>query len=197
MDMNIVRSLIAALVLAGCGTAQAVHVDAPPAKLRPLTACPAGATVVVVGDSITALAADELNTRLALATYKPQINASGGRTIDQGVQPVLGYTYPTSAHRCWVIALGTNDVGQNLSRASIDLAMKDVLSRLPIGDDFWWVRVAIPGGDTVNNMIPTPVVTMIDWQPRPSDLYDGTHPNAKGISGWVSAVLLELTRAPV
>lgn len=182
---------LAALALSACGSAQAAHVDGPPAALRPLTVCPAGSTVVVVGDSIAAIAADRLDVELRLADYVPAINASGGRNIGNGIEAVLGYTYQTTSHRCWVIALGTNDVGMSTNWQA---TMKDLLSRLPAGDQLWWMRVAVPGGDTINDAVPEPIVTLIDWQPTAGELYDGVHPTDDGAARWALTVLDALTQ---
>lgn len=178
--------VVAFLVLAGCGSARA----ATPATPR---ACPAGSTVVVVGDSIAMLAANILDAKLVAAGYTPEINARGGRTISEGIDATWGFNYKTAPARCWVIALGTNDIiHQDVAHAQTDI--DELVNYIPAGDPAWWVRVAIVGNEQINPLVTLP---MIDWRPTAAQLEtDLIHPNAAvGLDAWASTVMATLTQA--
>lgn len=156
-------------------------------------ACPAGSTVVVVGDSITELGAADLRQSLIHAGYTPWINARGGRTIPLGDEPVWGFGEEVGVQRCWVIALGTNDTW--LTPPAEYLAdITTLLSHVKAGEPIWWVSVAVPGGVAINALVPVPLIT---WQPTPDVLLpDGVHPTPAGRVLWASLVMASLT-APV
>lgn len=160
-------------------------------------ACPIGAQVVVIGDSITELGAPALRQLLAGAGYDPQINSRGGRTIAQGWEVAWGYGEEIGITRCWVIALGTNDMWYP-STTGIQYDMLKLLSFVPQGEPVWWVQVAVPGGDAVNRLVavanPLVPATLIAWVPTAVDLVaDGVHTSTGGRRRWATTVLASIT----
>jgi hypothetical protein len=77
------------------------------------TGNPDGPTVAVIGDSITALAADEYRTQLA-TDYQVSVNGQPGYTIAE--QLPTAREYADTAPAGVVIALGTNDDSRAIQR---------------------------------------------------------------------------------
>jgi len=111
--------------------------------------------------------------------------------IRDGIEVAFGFAHETSHPRCWVIALGSNDViYQDLGRTQADIT--EMVSRIPAGEPVWWMRVARVGGEPINALLPRP---LIDWRPTSVELeQDEIHPNRTGIDGWVAVVLAALTQ---
>jgi hypothetical protein len=154
--------------------------------------CPIGATVEVIGDSITEQSAGLLRQQLVATGYVPQINARGGRTIAAGQEVVWGAGEEVGPLRCWVIALGTNDaLTTTPDHYQPDIAR--LLGFVPCVrgcEPVWWVPVAVAGGDAINGLLP---VTQVDWHPSMCDLLaDGVHLTPMGVQHWVAQVMAAL-----
>jgi lysophospholipase L1-like esterase len=112
------------------------------------------ATVIIVGDSITVGSFDAIERELAAAGVPDvQIDAAVGRRIavgDGDVQPLNGVAtvegllaFGASADT-WVIALGTNDVGQYDETGEF-LATAQLLALIPESARLVWVDTCLPG----------------------------------------------------
>lgn len=179
--------LAVALLLSACG------LDPPASKAATAPrACPTGSTVNVVGDSITVYTAAALSDHLMAAGYMPAINARSEREIREGLETIRGYVQ-LPGQRCWVIALGTNDV-YRLDPSGWQDSVNALVALIPAADPHWWVSVAAPAApqsdDDFNALVPYP---MIRWLPIPEELKDEVHPNAAGVDLWVSDVMATLT----
>lgn len=157
--------------------------------------CPKGSTVVVIGDSITELAAPLLRVRLEVEGYTPLINARGGRTIAGGVEVTWGFGEEVSQAglRCWVIALGTNDSYLPPDGYARWLDILGVLGKIPhdggvMIEPVMWIPARVPGSPLINSCIPTNMGVRIltGWQWPANGLQaDQVHPNDVGRAAWV------------
>lgn len=112
------------------------------------------ASVVVVGDSITFGSYDAIERELAAAGVADvQIDAAVGRRIAigdgeaqplNGVATVEGLQAFGAAPDTWVVALGTNDVGQYDETGEF-LAIAQLLALIPEDARLVWVDTCLPG----------------------------------------------------
>lgn len=174
-------AIVVSLVVSACGSAVA-------AQPEPVRTCPVGSMVVVIGDSITVQSADELSANLTAAGYVPAINAHTGRHVLDGIEPARGYVQ-FGGPRCWVIALGTNDVLAG-DPGIWEQMIGNLLEQLPAGEPVQWMRVAVTGGELFNRLVTVP---LIDWRPTAADLDpDHIHLSVSGEARWAAAVALAL-----
>jgi len=181
---------VVVLLFSSCG--QRAAIQETPASPVPPRACPKGSTVVVVGDSITVATSTQLTAALNSKGYTPAINAHSGRTLLRAIEPVAGYNEFHNLRRCWVVALGTNDI-VHLPASQWQSDINTVTSYIPKNEPSWWVRVATAHGDEFNALVPYP---LINWKPMASEVPDGTHPNEAGTQTWVALVMNALLSTP-
>lgn len=120
------------------------------------TAC---SSLVHVGDSLSVgtsaaggLSAEErAEGRYAAEGVSPEkirVDALSGRHITGGTEPGEGVvrstleTTPTEPGRCWVIALGTNDVGGISTPAEASARINKIMDQIPEEEQVLWVEVA-------------------------------------------------------
>ncbi|MGB0114493.1 MAG: SGNH/GDSL hydrolase family protein [Ilumatobacteraceae bacterium] len=106
-------------------------------------------TVVMIGDSITVGATPSLDERFAELGLEPVIEAetgkrmavsSGGNDSGASVAEDLALADDRDpATEVWVVALGTNDIGQYSSPADIAAAVNEVLGEVPSDAAVIWV----------------------------------------------------------
>ena len=187
-----VVSSVTALLLSACQLDPPATQAARSPGVSSTHACPPGSNVNVIGDSITVYAAATLADHLQTAGYVPAINARSEREIGEGLETIRGYV-PLSAPRCWVVALGTNDV-YRVDSSGWQASINAVVDLIPPEEPHWWVRVTAPAApqsdQKFDDLVPYP---MIQWRPIPEELKDGVHPNEAGVEMWVSLVMAALT----
>jgi lysophospholipase L1-like esterase len=112
------------------------------------------AKVIIVGDSITVGSFDAIERELAAAGVPDvQIDAAVGRRIAigdgeaqplNGVAAVEGLLASGASADTWVIALGTNDVGQ-YDETGEYLTTAQLLALIPASARLVWVDTCLPG----------------------------------------------------
>lgn len=194
-----------ALILAICSMAQA---HAPAERLTP--------SVVVVGDSITALQDGIVRGVLQGCGTNPDIHAQGGRrvlveqtgfqgeTITPAEQVISMLLLDGRDPDVWIIEVGTNEVWTPLSPAQADARIARIEALLD-GKRTIWTDVNIGGGLTEgypgsveraavwNAALDRSGVEQVDWSGvGTSALYDGVHADANGaarLAGlWCAAI---------
>lgn len=142
---------------AGVARAAAPDVSAVglPDELSDRPVVPRPATVAVVGDSLTVAAADHLRDALvALDLDVLAIDAQVGRRMTVGETDrlytgadVVELLTAQLSPELWVIAVGTNDVGQYDDEAAVAEHVAALLDRLPDDVPVVWVDTWIRGRD--------------------------------------------------
>lgn len=147
-------------------------------------------TVAMVGDSITVSAAEKIEAKLtALDLDVLAIDAQSGRRMTVGEQGRL-YTGAdivefvsngTAEPDLWVVALGTNDIGQYGDREHVVEQVEAVLDRMPddvpvVWIDTWW-RTRPDDAAQVNDAIRS----VIDRRPGSIVVSWGAHAAANGV----------------
>lgn len=105
------------------------------------------ATVAMVGDSITVAAAAELETALTeLGLEVLLIDAQVGRRMTVGERgrlvpgvDVVQYVSAVLDPELWIVALGTNDIGQYPDVARVEEQVAEILGHIPEGVPVVWV----------------------------------------------------------
>jgi lysophospholipase L1-like esterase len=158
-------ALLPMLMLAACGAD---------------SAAPTPASVVVLGDSITFASADAIRSQLAaVGVGQVTVDAEIGRRIAVGtgatggprngimsMQALLDAGTPgVSDAGTWVIALGTNDVGQY---GSLEEAMTigQLLALVPADATLVWVDTCMPGRKEQSDRFNTNLNAVLDERPR-------------------------------
>ncbi|WP_420451622.1 GDSL-type esterase/lipase family protein [Ilumatobacter sp.] len=165
------------------------------------------AEIVVIGDSITVGATPSLEEQLALAGYPVTILAQEGKRMDADPGGnTSGTDLATSlasepdpelaadpAERLWVVALGTNDIGNSTEVDDIVAVVDEVLE--PIPDDaplIWidtWIAHRAEGSELMNAAIERALdergnATVGRWSELATDpgvlSGDGVHPSDRG-----------------
>ncbi|MEX2625303.1 MAG: GDSL-type esterase/lipase family protein [Ilumatobacteraceae bacterium] len=127
-------------------------------------------TVAMVGDSITVAAADHLEEGLAsLGLDVLTIDAQIGRRMTVGEPDrlqtgadVVEFVAAASSPDLWVVALGTNDIGQYDDVAAVTQQVEEVLDRLPSGVPVVWVDTWIRDRDEPTEMVNRAIREVID-----------------------------------
>lgn len=167
-------------------------------------------SVVVIGDSLTESAKEELDAALrgrgiGTVTIDGRSNRRMVRFADgvpPGVDAVDDATAPGNpAPDVWVIALGTNDVGGAASPDEFEADMRSLLARMPTGAPVVWVDVWIrdlaeqsaAANAVIRDVLASrPSATVIDWYGRGDDagviLDDGVHMTDDG--QWIFATAI-------
>lgn len=104
-------------------------------------------TVAMIGDSITVSSRDALTERLgALDLDVIALDAQEGRRMTVGVRgsvnpgsDVVAYVQVASPPDLWVLALGTNDIGQYRDVDDVRDQVRAVLSPIPDGVPVVWI----------------------------------------------------------
>jgi len=160
-------------------------------------------SVVMVGDSITALSKDALTSVLGVVGFaKVTIDAEPSRRIEIGSKKpkpgldVIKFIAAKDPPQMWVIGLGTNDAGQFATDAEYKSLIDDVLAQIPTTAPLVWMTVYrsdhLPGCVQFNNVLRLTLkdrgnATIADWYQqcvtnKATILSgDGVHPNASGI----------------
>jgi lysophospholipase L1-like esterase len=138
--------------------------------------------VAVIGDSLTAQGNAELRKQLPAGTI---INARGGRTSPEGVEPARGVAESNDVD-CWVFALGTNDIWWwNVTEDQSRRAVNDLLAIAGTDRVVWVLLEYGPGAEDrpdpelFNNLIPDNV-TKVRPGVAATQAPDGVHLTANG-----------------
>ena len=118
-------------------------------------------TVAVVGDSITVAAAEHLDAELsALGLDVLEIDAQIGRRMTVGERDrlqtgadIVEFLSARSAPELWVVALGTNDIGQYADEGAVAEQVGALLDRLPADVPVVWVDTWIRGRDEQTDVV--------------------------------------------
>ena len=141
---------------------------------------PLPATVAVVGDSLTLSAEGEITqalTELGLEVLvidgiESRRMVNGGRDLPAGTDAIDEIVESGESPELWIVALGTNDVGAQVSSRSFADDVAEVLTRIPAGAPVIWVDVWIrdraPAAAEANRTIRSvtamrPATLVVDW----------------------------------
>jgi hypothetical protein len=177
-------------------------------------------TIAVVGDSITFMSTDPLRRGLTdLGLDVTAIDAQVGRRMTVGTRgqlysgvDVVTYIAAGDAPDLWVVALGTNDIGQYPDVAAYEQQVRAVLDAVPAGAPLAWVdtwhRDRLAQCQILNGVLQTVVgerasSVVVDWYSHGDDpgvvADDGVHPTPTGtevfglvVTGGVSGLLESL-----
>jgi lysophospholipase L1-like esterase len=158
-------------------------------------------TIAMVGDSITFMATDPLREGLSsLGLDVVTIDAQVGRRMTVGTEllypgvDVVGYVTAADDPDVWVVALGTNDVGQYGDPAQYAEQVTTVLDAIPDGVPVVWVdtwhRERLDDAVLLNDVIRDVVgrrdrTLVVDWFQYGDDdgviTDDGVHPTDAGL----------------
>jgi lysophospholipase L1-like esterase len=156
---------LVSVLLAGCGASSdptvgaqvrppAIEVDGDPAEISGAAAGSAERavdidSVVMIGDSITRGATPALDERFQLLGLDPLINAQNSKRMavsSQGnpsgasiVEFLASSGDGDHSDEVWVIALGTNDVGQYAGPDEVAAAVNEVIGAVPDDAALVWV----------------------------------------------------------
>jgi lysophospholipase L1-like esterase len=186
-------------------------VEAAPATIQPLApplSVPAVAvdSVAMVGDSITAGSQDAIEAGLAaLGLDDVEIDAASGRrmlvdgTTDSGRHAVEAIA-ESDPPDLWVIALGTNDVG-NYRPEEYGPAVAELLAAVPQDAPLIWVDTYLDArpeeSAAFNDVLRLSLAargrsTLVDWASVAAQdgvLGDGVHPSESGIQAFSDRVV--------
>jgi hypothetical protein len=160
-------------------------------------------SVVMIGDSITKGSLPYLDERFGLLGLDHTIQAENGKRIAVSSQENPSGAAIASffadngdgdhSDEVWVVALGTNDIGQYASPEDIAAAVNEVLSEVPDDAALVWVETYIRGRgeetDAVNSIIRQRVERRGDSVIAPWSAFvesdgvlsgDGVHPTSGG-----------------
>jgi lysophospholipase L1-like esterase len=112
-------------------------------------------SVIVVGDSITEASADAIRVALAAeqveivdvhgrARRRIEVGDGGGEQPRSGIREIGQLLASGTEPDVWVIALGTNDIGQYPDREAYASLIDSVLALIPEGAPLVWVDVFRP-----------------------------------------------------
>lgn len=138
------------------------------------------ASVVMVGDSITVASSEELEVALTdLGLEVLLIDAQVGRRMTVGERgrltpgvDVVEYVAGALEPELWIVALGTNDIGQYPDPDDIAAQVDAILDRIPEGAPVvWvdtWIRDRPDQARAVNDAIRSavdrrPATLVVDW----------------------------------
>ena len=104
--------------------------------------------VAMVGDSITVASTDEIEKAVQSLGVDLTIRAEVGRRIGNGETPAPGTSIvdeilADDTPDLWVIALGTNDLGQFDTDEEYQAAIESLLSLIPAGTPVAWINTYV------------------------------------------------------
>jgi lysophospholipase L1-like esterase len=160
-------------------------------------------SVVMVGDSITALSKTTLETVLTNIGFESVVvNAEPSRRIEVGGKKpmpgldVVKYIAASSPPEMWIIALGTNDAGLYATDEDYQGLIDDMLAAIPKDLPLVWMSVyrhdKLEGCSHFNILVRQALqkrghATMGEWNQQCTNseesilTNDGVHPNSNGI----------------
>jgi lysophospholipase L1-like esterase len=203
------RTLLRALLAGGASVAVAACGDLASSgddTLAPVDGGDDGAeqaaprSVVVVGDSITFMSTDALRRGLTdLGLDVLAIDAQVGRRMTVGTDllypgtAVVEFVAASEPPDLWVIALGTNDIGQYADAAAYEAEVRTLLGTVPEDAPLAWVDTwhadRLTECQILNGVLRTvladrPATTVVDWYSHGDDdgvvSSDGVHPTDTG-----------------
>ncbi len=188
------------------GTVEVPPVTIPPFAPPPSAPAVAVESVAMVGDSITAGSQDALEAGLGtLGLDEVDIDAVSGRrmlvdgSIDSGLDAVEEIA-DSDPPDLWVIALGTNDVG-NYRPEEYGPAVAELLAAVPEDAPLIWVDTYLDGrpeeSAAFNDVLRLSLAArgrsmLVDWSSIAAEdgvLYDGVHPSEFGIKAFSDRVV--------
>lgn len=170
---------------------------------------PPGRRVAMIGDSITVGSTAGLETAAGELGIQLTIDAEVGRRMtvgdspDSGVEAITEMLEEVGVPDLWVIALGTNDVGQ-YSDGEYAAQVESVLSLIPAGAPVVWIDVYVrdreDDSETFNDELTEVldargVASIGDWtEVADGDgvLSDGIHPTEEGAGLFVDIVTSQI-----
>lgn len=198
-------------IAAGCNSRR-------PTSSAPARALNAGNNFLAhIGDSISVASQDALMTMLTTAGFKdPVVNAEVGRRIEvpggllgttSGAEIVDYLAASPSPPNVWIIALGTNDLGQYPDAAAYQAVVEQMLARIAPDAPLVWINTfaadRLPDAERFNQVLQTVVTArgnavIGDWNQQCTAtqggiLSDGIHPNDRGVVAFVDTVKTALT----
>ncbi|PIE31828.1 MAG: hypothetical protein CSA55_04750 [Ilumatobacter coccineus] len=164
-------------------------------------------SVVVVGDSLTASAQGKIEDRIAAAGHtvvaidavSGRRMASGSHRVNSGIDAIRTLQAQGVAPEIWVIALGTNDLGD--SGIGFAQAMQAVVDFLPDGVTVVWVDTWIEGRDAEVERANQNIVEIADkndifvveWSDRGTEpgflISDGVHLTEAGKDAFADQIV--------
>jgi lysophospholipase L1-like esterase len=182
----------------GSGSPNGTTGTTPPSTAPPVR------SMVMVGDSITNGSEVELREQLAALDVEIEsIDAEDGRRIlhdgfvDSGLQAVTALA--ARAPDLWVIALGTNDVGQ-YEEADYASVIEELLDAVPADAPVVWVDVYVESSPEASaqfnaalrdQLAERGAAAVVAWGSLADDdgvLRDGIHPSGYGIEQFAEMV---------
>jgi hypothetical protein len=176
-DVPVAGSTVATVPLTGLSAIEQLTTAAP--TTVPPTVAPGPDDVVIIGDSLTLSAEDEITTALRLAGidivgFDAMENRRTARDLDElpsGVTAAeqLAAEYEPDA---WVIALGTNDVGGQAKPDDFRTDVNALLGAIPPGARVvWidmWIEDRVEGSRDLNAVLRQVAntrgnMTVVDW----------------------------------
>ncbi len=176
------------------------------------------ASIVMVGDSITALSKDAVEAVLKQMGFAGvTVNAEPSRRIKMGrKKPIPGldvvrFIQASAPPEMWVIALGTNDAGLYTTDEEYQALIDDVLAAIPASVPLVWVSTyrddQLKDCERFNLLVRKALkdrghATVGEWYQQVTKskggilTHDGVHPNADGIlvfADTVRAAIAELS----
>ena len=225
-----VALLLAAFALGACssdstgsgsggGAAAADGVDVPLPTIglgsdtgsgRTVAADPDAITrVVMIGDSITVGAESFLLAGFEAAGLPVDIGAQSGKRIDvsgdvnpAGTRIAEQFAATAGDDVLWVVALGTNDIGQYTEQADVEQEIRDLLTFVPVDAPLVWINTWFRDRPEETVMVNAAIesvmrgrgnATIGDWAtlaPVEGVLTgDGVHPNENGAQVFADLVV--------
>lgn len=203
--MAIVTAVV--VTVSGCSAGRDDAGAAPEVRVSSVeTTVPPIRSLAIVGDSITIGSEVELRERLAaLDVDIMAIDAEDGRrmtsngSVRSGLEAV-GKLAARDAPDLWVIALGTNDVGQYAGAEDYAPVIEELLAAVPADAPVVWVDVyleSIPEESAEFNATLRRALrergqaVVVDWADLADEdgvLRDGIHPSGYGIEQFAELV---------
>jgi len=146
-------------------------------------------TVAMVGDSITVASAERLDDALsALDLEVLVVDAQVGRRMTVGERDrlftgadIVELVAHEHSPELWVIALGTNDIGQYGDPAEVAEQIEVLLSRLPAGAPVVWVDTWFRGRDEQTAMVNAAIHSVIGARPDSYVVEWSAHAGHEGV----------------
>lgn len=181
-DVPVTESTAPTVTLTDLSVIETFTTAAPPittAPRAPGTVVPAPEDVVIIGDSLTLSAEEEITTELRLAGvdivgFDAMENRRTARDLDDLPSGAAAAEQLATEHEpdAWVIALGTNDVGGQAEPDDFRADVRALLGALPVGARvIWldmWIEDRVEGSRELNAVLRQVAVargnmTVVDW----------------------------------